>query len=464
MESEDFSMSEIINVDLINSLLEQKPTEAQVDEILDKALNLKGLTLEESATLLNVEDDKILEKVFKAAKKLKEKIYGKRIVLFAPLYLANYCANNCLYCAFRVANKDMVRTKLTADEVIEEAKIIMNQGHKRVLLVAGEDLKKCGLDYIQEIIDKIYEQKVFNGEIRRLNINIAPLDVEGFKRLAGMGIGTFQSFQETYHPEVYKEMHISGPKANYQWRLETMNRAIEGGIKDFGIGALFGLCDYRFEVLSILMHADYLDKTYGVGPHTISIPRIEYAEGSDVSKNPPHAITDNQFKKIIATLRLSVPYTGMILTTRESAKFRKECLELGVSQVSAGSKTDPGGYSNKHATPQFQVGDTRSLEEVLMELVEGGYMPSFCTSCYRKGRVGKDFMDLAKPGLIKRFCNTNAILTFQEYLNDYAPQELKKTGEALILKEIEAIDDEKIKAEVKSKLASIQNGQRDMHI
>lgn len=459
-----FIMSEIINVDLVNSLLEEKPSHAQVEEILNKALKLQGLDLKDSAMLLNIEDDNLLDKVFAAAKELKEKIYGKRIVLFAPLYLNNYCVNNCLYCAFRVGNKEMERRQLTSDEVVEEAKIIMNQGHKRILLVAGEDLKRSNLDYVQEIIDKIYEQKVFNGEIRRLNINIAPLDVEGFRRLAGMGIGTFQSFQETYHPEVYKEMHVSGPKSNYQWRLETMSRAIEGGIKDFGIGALFGLCDYRFEVLATLMHADYLDRTFGVGPHTISIPRIEYAQGSDVAKNPPHAITDKQFKKIVSVLRLSVPYTGIILTTRESAKFRRECLELGVSQVSAGSKTDPGGYSNKHATPQFQVGDTRSIEEILLELVQGGYMPSFCTSCYRKGRVGKDFMDLAKPGLIKRFCNTNAILTFQEYLNDYAPEELKKAGEELIKKEIAMVDDEKIKAEIEKRLAKISNGERDLYI
>lgn len=444
--------------------MEEKPTQEQVESILNKALELKGLDLKESAMLLNIEDDNLLKKLFAAAKELKEKIYGKRIVLFAPLYLNNYCVNNCLYCAFRAANKEMSRRQLSADEVVEEAKIIMSQGHKRILLVAGEDLKRSNLDYIQEIIDKIYEQKVFNGEIRRLNINIAPLSVEDFRRLAGMGIGTFQSFQETYHPEVYREMHVSGPKANYQWRLETMSRAIEGGIKDFGIGALFGLCDYRFEVLATLMHADYLDKVMGIGPHTISIPRIEYAQGSDVSKNPPHAITDGQFKKIISVLRLSVPYTGIILTTRESAKFRRECLELGVSQVSAGSKTDPGGYSDKHATPQFQVGDTRSIEEILLELVQGGYMPSFCTSCYRKGRVGKDFMDLAKPGLIKRFCNTNAILTFQEYLNDYAPEELKKAGEELIEKEISMVDDEKIKAEIRKRLEKIQNGERDLYI
>lgn len=457
-------MSEIINVDLINEMLDKKADETKIDEILNKALNLKGLSLEDSAALLNVEDDNVLDKIFKAAKKLKETIYGKRIVMFAPLYLTNYCINNCLYCGFRVTNTKMTRVKLSADEAVEEARRIMEMGHKRILLVAGEDITRCNLDYIQEIIDKIYEKKVFNGEIRRLNINIAPLKVEEFKRLANMGIGTFQSFQETYHPDVYKEMHVSGPKADYQWRLETMNRAIEGGIQDFGIGALFGLTDYRFEVLATLMHSDYLDKKYGVGPHTISIPRIEYAEGSDVSKNPPNAINDKQFKKIIAILRLSVPYTGIILTTRERAEFRKECLELGVSQVSAGSKTNPGGYSSKCSTEQFSMGDHRSLDEIVKELSESGYMPSFCTSCYRKGRVGKDFMDLAKPGLIKRFCNSNAILTFREYLDDYASDETKKVGLACIQQAMDEIEDEKIKNDVKSKLFRVESGERDIYI
>lgn len=457
-------MSEIINVDLINEMLDAKVEDSKVDEILEKALKLKGLSLQDSAALLNVKDEKTLDKIFKAAKKLKETIYGKRIVMFAPLYVTNYCINNCLYCGFRVTNTKMNRVKLSPDEVVEEAKTIMEMGHKRLLLVAGEDVTRCNLDYVQEIIDKIYEKKVMNGEIRRLNINIAPLEVEEFKRLAGMGIGTFQSFQETYHPDVYKEMHVSGPKSNYQWRLETMNRAIEGGIDDFGIGALFGLTDYRFEVLATLMHADYLDKTYGVGPHTISIPRIEYAEGSDVSKNPPHAINDEQFKKIIAILRLSVPYTGIILTTRERAEFRRECLELGVSQVSAGSKTNPGGYTCKTSTEQFSMGDHRTLDEIVKELSENDFMPSFCTSCYRKGRVGKDFMDLAKPGLIKRFCNSNAILTFKEYLDDYASAETKEAGMLSIKKSLSEIEDEKIRQDVEAKLKLIENGERDIYI
>ncbi len=455
----------IIDESRINELIEKKVDNSKVDEILNKALNLMGLNLEDSAALLNVEDDETLNKIFKASKQLKEAIYGNRIVLFAPLYISNYCVNNCLYCGFRIDNKDIVRKQLTVDETVEEARAIMNTGHKRVLLVAGEDIRRSNLDYIEEIINKIYEQKIFNGEVRRVNINIAPLSVEDFKRLASFGIGTFQSFQETYNREIYKTMHPSGPKANYEWRLDTMDRAIQGGIDDYGIGALYGLTDYRFETLATLMHADYLDKKYGVGPHTISIPRIEYAEGSDVSKNPPHAITDKQFKKIVAVLRLSVPYTGIILSTRERAEFRKEVLELGISQVSAGSKTNPGGYHEEEtATEQFSIGDRRSLDEVVKELSENNYIPSFCTSCYRSGRVGKDFMDLAKPGLIKRFCGSNAILTFKEYLEDYASEETKKSGYKLIEKQLINVSDEKIKAKILTHLNEIENGKRDIYI
>lgn len=457
-------MSEIINVNLINKMLDLQVDDSRVEVILDKALQLKGLSLEDSAELLNVEDEVTLKKIFKAAKKLKETIYGKRIVMFAPLYVTNHCVNNCLYCGFRVTNTKMKRMMLSPDEVVEEAEKIIEMGHKRILLVAGEDVTRCNLDYVQKIIDKIYEKKVMNGEIRRLNLNMAPLEVNEFKRLAGMGIGTFQSFQETYDPEVYKKMHISGPKSDYQWRLGTMDRAIEGGIQDFGIGALFGLTDYRFEVLATLMHADYLERTYGVGPHTISVPRIEYAEGSDVAKNPPHAINDVQFKKIIAILRLSVPYTGLILTTRENAEVRRECLELGVSQISAGSKTNPGGYSAKESTEQFSTGDRRSIDEVVKELADNDFMPSFCTSCYRKGRIGKDFMDLAKPGLIKRFCNSNAILTFREYLEDYASEETKEAGFESIQRALSEIEDYKIRQEVIAKLAKIESGERDIYI
>lgn len=458
-------MAEIINVDLINSLLDEKPTPEQVDEILNKALGMKGLDLRESATLLNVEDDVQIEKLFKAAKQLKEKIYGKRIVLFVPLYASNFCSNNCVYCAFRRDNEHIHRKHLTPAEVVEEAKAIMRLGHKRIILLTGEDYKQAGLDYLQEIMERIYKERVFNGEIRRINVNIAPLSVEDFKRLKTFGIGTYQVFQETYHRETYEQVHPSGRKANYDWRIEAMDRAIEAGINDVGIGPLFGLADYKFETLATLMHANHLDSKYGIGPHTISVPRIEHAEGSVFSDNPPAQMSDEEFKKIVAILRLAVPYTGMVLSTRENPQLRKELLELGISQISVGSKTNPGGYSlYKDSAEQFETGDTRDLDEVMMELIEGEFLPSFCTSCYRKGRTGKDFMDLAKPGLIKRFCNTNAILTFKEYLSDYAPENVRQAGDALIQRAVDAIDDEKIKADAEKKLARIQSGERDVYI
>jgi 2-iminoacetate synthase len=447
----------------INDLMELKPTKEKIDEILNKALNLKGLSIEETAYLLNIEDDETLNKLFKTAKTLKEKIYGKRIVLFAPLYISNYCTNNCLYCGFRFDNKTMNRRKLSVDEVIQEAQNIINMGHKRILMVAGEDKNTVNLDYIEEIIQKMYELKVMNGEVRRININIAPLSVEEFKRLKSFNIGTFQSFQETYHRETYKKMHVSGLKADFEYRVGTMDRALEAGLNDVGIGALFGLTDYRFEVLAILSHAQHLEEKYGTGPHTISVPRIEPASGSDVSENPPYAIDDKTFKKIISILRISVPYTGIILTTRESAEFRREALELGISQLSAGSKTNPGGYSEEKSTAQFTVGDHRSLDEVVKELSDSGYLPSFCTSCYRLGRVGKDFMDLAKPGLIQKFCQPNAMVTFREYLEDYASPETKEAGLRAIESHLSEMTDEKVLARTKSQLERVTNGERDLY-
>lgn len=455
----------IIDEDRINELIEKKSSKNDTLAILDKALTLKGLSIEEASVLLNIEDDEILEKLFKAAKTVKEKIYGKRIVLFAPLYLSNYCVNNCLYCGFRHDNKDIVRKMLTPDEVLQETKAIVNTGHKRILLVAGEDLRKCNLDYIKEIIDKIYEQKVLNGEVRRININMAPLSVEDFRRLASFGIGTFQSFQETYHRETYKLMHPSGLKANYEYRIETMDRALEAGLQDVGMGALLGLTDHRFEVLAMLMHAEHLDKKYGTGPHTLSIPRIEPAKGSAMSEQPPHAINDRAFKKIVAVLRLAVPYTGIILSTRERAEFRAEMLDLGVSQISAGSKTNPGGYeTEKKSTEQFTVGDTRSLDEVVYELVNHGFIPSFCTSCYRVGRVGKDFMDFAKPGLIQKFCQPNALFTFKEYLLDYASEKTKEAGFKAIESHLAEIPDEKLRLKTASQLLQIEEGTRDIYV
>lgn len=458
------NVNSIINDEQINELMNSKPTNQRVDEILNNALSLKGISKEDAAVLLNVEDDETLSKLFKTAKSLKEKIYGKRIVLFSPLYISNYCTNNCLYCGFRMANKDIKRRKLSVEEVVEEAKTIINMGHKRILLVAGEDMEKVNLDYVEEVIKKIYELKRGKGEIRRVNINIAPLSVEDFKRLKSFDIGTFQSFQETYHRETYKVMHPSGLKANYEYRLETMDRAFQAGLDDVGVGVLYGLTDYRYEVLALLSHAEYLDKKYGTGPHTISIPRLEPANGSQIAESPPHAVSDKDFKKIVAVLRLAVPYTGIILTTRERADFRPEVLELGVSQMSAGSKTNPGGYHEENSTEQFQVGDHRSLDDVIKELSETGYLPSFCTSCYRLGRVGKDFMDLAKPGLIQKFCQPNAILTFKEYLDDYAGQETANSGIKCIESHLAEIKDEKLKQNINKKLERINSGERDIYI
>lgn len=457
--------SEIINSDKIYELIDKKVDRVKVIEILNKALQLKGLSLEESAELMNVEDDETLEMIFKAAKDLKEEIYGKRIVLFAPLYASNYCSNNCVYCGFRRDNTQIKRRHLTPEEVVEEAKAIMRMGHKRIILLTGEDYKLSGLDYLQEIMDRIYKEKVFNGEIRRINVNIAPLSVDDFKRLKTFGIGTYQLFQETYHRETYTQVHPAGRKADYEWRLEAMDRALEAGIQDVGIGPLFGLADYKFETLATLMHSHYLDKKFGVGPHTISVPRIEHADGVSFSDNPPANMSDKEFKKIVAVLRLSVPYTGLVLSTRETPQLRSELLELGVSQISAASKVNPGGYHlYKDSAEQFEMSDNRSLDVIIKELMLTGFYPSFCTSCYRKGRVGKDFMDLAKPGLIKRFCHPNAISTLAEYLEDYASEETKKVGFECIKKEINEIQDEKLKAITEANLFKIKNGERDLYL
>lgn len=455
----------IINVEKINSYLDVRYDNSRIEAILDKALQLKGLDNDEIMALLNLEDENSIQKLFKAAKTVKEKIYGKRIVFFAPLYVSNHCCNNCLYCGFRHDNKELKRRILTVEEAIKEAEKIIEMGHKRILLVAGEDLKMTSLDYTRQIVEGIYNDKIDNGEIRRLNLNLAPLSVEQFKEVSSWGIGTFQVFQETYHPAAYKRMHPSGPKANYQNRLEVWDRAIEGGIKDFGMAALFGLYDFRFEVLALIEHSNYLLKKYGVGPHTISVPRIEPAEGSDISQRPPFQILDEQFKRIIAVLRLAVPYTGMILTTRENADMRRAALEFGITQVSAGSKTNPGGYAEEHTTAQFTMADNRSLDEMVKEMSETGFIPSFCTSCYRLGRVGVDFMPFAREGSIHKFCDPNAISTFAEYLNDYASPETKAAGFEAIKKHIdENFTNENLKAQVTSTLERINNGERDLFV
>ena len=441
-------------------------TDAEVTGILAKAKELKGLSLEDAAVLLNVTDEKLLQQIFDAAKYVKEAIYGNRIVLFAPLYISNICTNECVYCAFRCSNKTLKRHASSMDEIHQEITALLQQGHKRVLMVAGEAYPGGGLQYVYDSIKAIYDTK-WNGQtIRRVNVNIAPLTLEEFAELKKCGIGTFQVFQETYHKETYQKLHLAGKKADYQFRLDVMDRALQAGMNDVGIGPLLGLYDYKYEVLATLEHSFHLDRTYGVGPHTISVPRIEPAEGSEFSLHPPFMPSDTDFKKIIAVLRLAVPYTGIILSTREKPEMRNACLELGVSQISAASRVNPGGYSyDKQNGGQFTLTDERTLAEVIDAVVDAKHMPSFCTGCYRLGRVGKDFMDMAKPGLIKTHCLPNAMFTFAEYLEDFAPLPLKEKGYALInntAKEAFA-QDSAIRKMIDDNLAKIKSGKRDLY-
>jgi len=450
------------------------PSRAAVAEILSKAKELKGISYHDVLTLLNVTDPELTQEIFNTAKYVKEEIYGNRLVIFAPLYISNLCNNECLYCAFRSANSKLVRRELNQEEIAKETEILINQGHKRILMVAGESYGREGLDYVLNSIETIYKTKTEKGNIRRVNVNIAPLSVEEFKRLNKHKIGTYQLFQETYHRDTYKKLHIKGPKSNYEYRVEVIDRAFTAGIKDVGIGVLFGLYDWKYEILALLQHIKHLEKNFGIGPHTISIPRIEPALGSDVSYSPPYAVEDKDFKKIIAVLRLAVPYTGMILSTRENKETRRAAFELGISQISAGSRTNPGGYTEsleecvkEHEVgteAQFSLGDARPMMEVIKDVVDAKHIPSFCTGCYRLGRVGADFMDLAKPGLIKQHCLPNAMLTFAEYLYDFADIDLKNKGFSLINEMLQKdISDNKIKERTQKALDEIKAGKRDLY-
>lgn len=459
-----------IDEKLIHKLLEERIDleEEEVDKILEKALLLKGLELEEIAALINISDKRFLEKLFRTALKIKELIYGNRLVLFAPLYVSSYCSNNCLYCGFRRDNKDMKRVCLTPDEIRGEVKNILEQGHKRILMLMGEHPSECSFEYFLKTIEAAYSVVDSKGSsIRRINVEIAPLTGEEFQKLSKVKIGTYAVFQETYHQETYKKMHPSGRKSDYFWRLNVMDRALENGLNDVGIGALFGLYDYRFEVLALIQHAKHLDEKYGVGPHTISIPRMEPAQNAPASVNIPNPVSDQDFKKLVAVLRCAVPYTGMILSTRESPEMRKEVFDLGISQISAGSKTNPKGYedakTNLESEEQFSLSDTRSTEEVISSVIEQGFVPSFCTGCYRLGRIGRDFMDLAKPGLIKLHCLPNALTTLKEYLIDYADEETRKRGEKLIEKELENIPNKIRREKTMEYLEKIDNGKRDLY-
>lgn len=455
-----------INHELIAKYLENTspPEGGEVSEILAHAREMKGISFAETERLLMVEDPELVEEICQTANIIKNEIYGKRLVLFAPLYASNLCNNDCLYCGFRKSNRSIRRRTLTLDELRHDAEELVRQGHKRVLLVSGEGLGESALDYTIKAIDTIYSVKVGNGEIRRINVNIAPLSIEGFKRLKDARIGTYQLFQETYHYDTYKKMHVSGPKSDYVNHLTAMDRAMEAGIDDVGVGILFGLYDYRFEIMALLQHIQHLEDRFGVGVHTISVPRIEPATGSDLSIDPPYPVSDHDFRKILAILRITVPYTGMILSTRENARTRRESFNLGISQISAGSRTNPGGYSEEDAGAQFSLGDHRSLDEVIRDIASHGYVPSFCTGCYRLGRTGEDFMDLARPGLIHLYCLPNALTTFKEYLVDYGSPETREMGERVIQEQLMQIPNAEVRQKTLDNLAAIDRGERDLYL
>ena len=436
----------------------------RVREILSRACELKGLPEADLAVLMGVSDPELLGELFHAAKRVKEEIYGNRLVLFAPLYISNLCSNECVYCAFRARNRELQRRALSQEEIALEVKHLVEQGHKRLLVVAGESYPHEGFDYILNTIDTVYRTASGRGEIRRVNVNIAPLTLEEFARLKAKNIGTYQIFQETYHRETYARVHLGGKKRDFDWRVNAPDRAMESGIDDVGIGVLFGLFDWRFEILALVQHIRHLENRFGVGPHTISVPRMEPASGSDVASHPPHPVSDVDFRKLVAILRLAVPYTGIIMSTRESADIRRETFALGVSQISAGSRTNPGGYSEdeRFEAAQFCLGDHRPLDEVIRDVAALSYVPSFCTACYRLGRTGRDFMDLAKPGEIKEHCGPNALATFQEYLQDYASPETRATGEATIERALDEMEPEP-RARAERMVALVKDGKRDVY-
>jgi 2-iminoacetate synthase len=434
---------------------------ARVRDILDKAAALGGLDDAEVATLCGIADPTLLAELFDTARAVKEEVYGRRLVLFTPLYVSNLCGNDCAYCAFRSSNRGVARTSLDRDVIAAETRALVREGHKRVLLVAGEAYPQGGLDYILEAIDTVYASRVGGAGIRRVNVNIAPLTVDEFRRLGEHGIGTYQIFQETYHRATYARVHRRGRKADYDWRLAAMDRAFTAGIDDVGVGVLFGLADWRFEVLALMQHVRHLEAAFGVGPHTISVPRLEPATGSDLAAHPPHPVDDLAFRKIVAVLRLAVPYTGLIMSTRETAAIRRETFALGVSQISAGSRTSPGGHTAGAALAQFSLGDHRSLDEVVRDVAGLGYVPSFCTGCYRLGRTGADFMDLARPGEIKRHCDPNGLSSFLEYLLDYAAPGTVAVGERCLAAGLASLDDEP-RRRAAAMLERVRRGRRDV--
>ncbi len=451
-----------INEQKIWDLLEEGRLKKNYREILKKASTAKGLSPLEAAALLQAPDNELWDEIFKTARQVKEEIYGHRIVLFAPLYISDYCINSCLYCGYHQQNQTK-RRRLSQQEIENEVQLLEEMGHKRLAVECGEDPVNAPLDYILESIKTIYRVRKANGNIRRVNINIAATTIEDYRQLKAANIGTYILFQETYHRSTYEQVHPSGPKHDYDWHTTAFDRAMKAGIDDVGAGVLFGLYDYRFEILALLLHAAHLEEVFGVGPHTVSVPRLRAATGVDLSAFP--LVTDQQFRKIVAIIRLALPYTGMILSTREEPSLRREVISLGISQVSAGSCTGVGGYSHRKngvSQPQFEVADRRTMPQVLEELTADGYIPSFCTACYRQGRTGDRFMSLAKTGEIKKVCAPNAILTFQEYLLDYAPELTRIKGQAAIEKELRQLPPE-IKDEVNARLQRINEGERDLY-
>lgn len=447
----------------LNYAEENKHNEVLITELIEKAKLRKGLSHREASVLLACDIEEKNQEIYALAEQIKKDFYGNRIVMFAPLYLSNYCINGCTYCPYHMKNKHIARKKLTQEEIRKEVIALQDMGHKRLALEAGEDPVNNPIEYILECINTIYSIKHKNGAIRRVNVNIAATTVENYRKLKEAGIGTYILFQETYHKESYLELHPTGPKHDYDYHTEAMDRAMEGGIDDVGIGVLFGLDKYRYEFSGLLMHAEHLEAVWGVGPHTISVPRLRHADDIDADAFD-NGIDDDIFAKLVACIRIAVPYTGMIISTRESQKCRERVLHLGVSQISGGSKTSVGGYAEpepeEDKSEQFDVSDTRTLDEIVKWLMELGYFPSFCTACYREGRTGDRFMSLCKSGQIQNCCQPNALMTLKEYLMDYASPETKKIGEKLISEEINHIPNEKVRKIVIDNLKAIEEDNR----
>ena len=462
----DFLDENIINQ--IISDAEKKSEDSEiVREILKKAEKAEGISDEEAAILLSIKDENLLEELYDVSKKIKEKIYGKRIVMFAPLYISNYCVNNCRYCGYKHCNDELFRKKLNSEELIAEVKALEKLGHKRIALEAGEDPINCSIDYVLDCIKDIYSIKFKNGSIRRINVNIAATTVENYRKLKEAEIGTYILFQESYHKPTYEYFHLQGPKKDYEYHTTAMFRAREAGIDDVGIGVLYGLYDYKYETIAMIRYANELEKVTGVGPHTISVPRLRPAENVSL-ENYPHLVEDKNFKKLVAVLRLAVPYTGLIISTREEAGFRDEIIDIGISQVSSGSCTGVGGYSEREKNidekPQFELGDNRSPMEMLKSLIESGYIPSYCTACYRNGRTGDRFMEIAKSGQINVMCEANALMTLKEFLLDYADDDLRALGDKVIMETLEKMPNEEFKAKIRENLKLIESGVRDINV